>query len=92
MSMKTQEQIDEQVRLLKEVRPKIVPASMFGDDNLAQLDAAVRVLEKNMDDDDIWERWDREEDLSIRSSATNALNWLAGESENDNLANDYPLA
>ncbi len=32
--MKTQEQIDEQIKLLKEARPKIVPTSMFGNDNL----------------------------------------------------------
>ena len=76
MKMKTQEQIDEQIRLLKEARPKIVPCSMFGTDNLELLDAQVRVLEKDMDSDDIWDRWDRDdEDMDIRSSAEEAVNW-----------------
>ena len=37
--MKTQKQIDEQIRLLKEARPKIVSQSAFGTDNLELLDA-----------------------------------------------------
>lgn len=92
--MKTQEQIDEQIRLLKEARPKVVPYSMFGNDNLAMLDAQVRVLEKDMDEDDIWDRWDRdEEDMDIRSNAEEALNWRdeTGDALNENLVDDFPM-
>ncbi len=90
--MKTQEQIDEQIRLLKEARPKIIPQSMFGTDNLEGLDAQVRVLEKDMDSDDIWDRWDRdEEDMDVRSSAKEALNWLEDEAMNENLVDGFPM-
>ncbi len=92
--MKTQEQVDEQIRLLKEARPKIVPQSMFGTDNLELLDAQIRVLEEGMDTDDIWDRWDRdEEDMDIRSSADEALMWLEDEggAENENLVDGFPM-
>ncbi len=90
--MKTQEQIDEQIKLLKEARPKIVPTSMFGTDNLELLDAQVRVLEQDMDSDDIWDQWNRdEEDMDVRSSAEEALAWLDDESESDNLVDDFPM-
>ncbi len=94
--MKTQEQINEQIKLLKEARDKIVPTSMFGMDNLELLDAQVRVLEKYMDEDDIWDHWDRdEEDFDIRSNAEEAVNWRdeAGvhEIENENLVDGFPM-
>jgi len=90
---KTQEQIDEQIAKLKEARPKITPTSMFGTDNLAMLDAQVRVLGKDMDEDDIWDHWDRdEEDMDVRSNAEEALRWREGESEDDNLVDGFPSA
>ncbi len=90
--MKTQKQIDEQIRLLKEARPKVVPYSIFGTDNLEGLDAQVRVLEEDMDSDDIWDRWDRdEEDMDVRSNAEEALAWLNDESENENLVDGFPM-
>ena len=90
--MKTQKEIDEQIKRLKDVRPKVVPFSAFGTDNLECLDAMVRVLEQNMDEDAIWDRWDREEeDMDIRSNADEALRWLEGESEEDDLAEGFPL-
>ncbi|KKM20487.1 hypothetical protein LCGC14_1645020, partial [marine sediment metagenome] len=52
--MKTQEQIDEQIRLLEEARPGVRPFSVFGDDNLAQVDAMITVLEEGLDEGDVW--------------------------------------
>ena len=90
--MKTQKEIDEQIQKLKDVRPKVRPFSVFGTDNLEGLDAQIRVLEKDMDSDDIWDRWDRdEEDVDIRSNAEGALEWREGESEEDDLAKAFPL-
>lgn len=90
--MKTQEEINEQIKLLKEARDKIVPQSMFGTDNLELLDAQVRVLEKDMDEDDIWDRWDRdEEDMDIRSSAEMAIEWREGDCDLDNLVDNFPM-
>ncbi len=89
---KTQEQVDKQIELLKEARPKVRPYSAFGTDNLEGLDAQVRVLGEDMDSDDIWDRWDRdEEDMNTRSSAEEALAWLDGDSSQDNLVDGFPL-
>ncbi len=92
MNMKTRDQVDGQVKLLKEARDKIVPVSIFGTDNLELLDAQVRVLEKGMDNDDVWNHWDRdEEDMDVRSSAEEAVAWLEGESENENLVDGFVM-
>ncbi|KKN05761.1 hypothetical protein LCGC14_1084140 [marine sediment metagenome] len=88
--MKTQKQINAQIRLLNEARDKIVPMSMFGTDNVEGLDAMVKVLEQDMDSSDVWDRWDRdEEDLDVRSNAEEAVDWRDGESENENLVDNF---
>ena len=89
---KTQEEIDKQVKALKEIRPKIKPYNFFGDSNLAKLDAQVRVLEEDMDSDEVWDEWPEEEkDMETRMAADDAITWRDGESEIDNLATDWPL-
>lgn len=92
MKERTQEEIEQQIDRLKEIRPKVRPYTAFGDDNLAKLDAQVKVLEEDMDSDDIWDEWPQEEsDMEIRMAAEKACNWLVGESESDDLAEDWPL-
>ena len=88
--MKLQKEIDEQIKRLNEVRPKVRPYSIFGTDNLAQLDAQIKVLEEDMDRDEIWDEWPREEeDFDTRSAAYTARDWI--DYEEDDLAKDYPL-
>lgn len=90
--MKTQEEIDEQIAALKEIRPKVKPYSFFGDDNLAKLDAQIKVLEEDMDPDEVWDEWPEEEkDMEIRMAADETVAWRDGESDVDNLADDWPL-
>lgn len=90
--MKSQKEIDEQITRLKEIKPKVRPYSAFGTDNLAQLDAQVTVLEKNLDNDEIYDRYDRAGlDEETLMGALEARNWLNGESEYDDLAEDWPL-
>lgn len=92
MKQRTQEEIKQQIAKLKEIRPKVRPYTAFGDSNLVKLDAQVKVLEENMDSDDIWDEWPEEEaDMDIRMTAEEAANWLVGESEHDDLAEDWPL-
>jgi len=86
--MKTKKEIEKQIEALKTVRPKIVPKSTFGEDNLERLDAQVAVLEKLMDDEDIWDRWDDED---IISHALDARRWLEGYGDIEDLAEDWPL-
>lgn len=92
MEIKTQEEIDEQIAALKEIRPKVKPYSFFGDDNLAKLDAQIKVLEEDMDSDEVWDEWPEEEkDVEIRMAADEAVVWRDSELDVDNLADDWPL-
>jgi len=90
--MKSQKQIDEQIKALKAVRPRVRPHSTFGDYNLAKLDAQVKVLEEDLDSDDVWDEWPEEEsDMEIRTAADDAVDWRDDESDIDDLAADWPL-
>lgn len=90
--MKTQKDITKQIAALKEIRPKVRPHSVFGTDNLAQLDAQVAVLEGLLDNSDIFDEYDHsgieEETLS---AALAARQWIDGESDEEDLAAGYPL-
>jgi hypothetical protein len=90
--MKTKEEIKKQIEALKAVRPKVVPSSVFGTDNLAQIDAQIVVLEENLDISEIHDRYDRsgisEETLD---AAVCADEWRDGNSDIDDLAEDWPL-
>lgn len=90
--MKTQKEIEQQIVALKEIRPKVCPFSIFGNDNLAQLDAQVDVLENCLDNDDIYEKYDHSStDEEILGAALYANEWIDGNYGVDNLAEDYPL-
>ena len=92
MKSKTQKEVDMQVAALKAIRPKVKPYSHFGDSNLDKLDAQVKVLEEDMNSDEVWDEWPRDEaDMEIRMSADDAVSWRDGESEEDDLAKDWPL-
>lgn len=92
MSSKTQAEIDEQVKRLKEIRPNVRPTSAFGDSNLDKLDAQVKVLEEDMDSDDVWNEWPEDEgDMEIRMSADEAINWRDGKGELEDLTEDWPM-
>jgi len=92
VDMKTKKEIEKQIKALKDVRPKIVPRSAFGDDNLAQIDAQIAVLKENMDIDDIYSKYDHsgvsEETLD---AAQTAREWRDGDSDIEDLAADWPL-
>jgi len=92
--MKTQEQIAKEIEALNAVRPNVRPTTFFGDDNLAALDAQIQVLEKDMDEDDVWDEWpEGEQDQHIRESARHAVDWVNDEEDSDSngLAADWPL-
>ena len=57
---KTQEEIDAEVKALKEMQPKVRRYSIFNEDNWAKMDIAIRVLEEDMDQEGIQEFLDRE--------------------------------
>jgi len=89
--MKTKEQITKEIEALKTVRPNVRPRSLFGDDNLAALDAQISVLENDWGNNDIYDEYDRA-GLSeeILSSALYARQWIEGKNDDD-LAEGWPL-
>ena len=92
--MKTQEQITKEIKALKTVRPNVHPRSMFGDDNLAALDAQITVLENNWNNNEIYDRFDRTNSSEhILESALYARQWIDDEEDPDceGLACGWPL-
>lgn len=89
--MKTEEEIKKEIKALKAVRPKVRPHSMFGDDNLAALDAQVDVLENDLDNDDIHDKYDHVGSSEyVFESALHARDWV-DENETESLAGGWPL-
>ena len=75
-------EIDEEVKKLKEMKPKVRHNNFFGDDNHAAIDAQIEVLENDLDQDDIDGKFDDGDwDDHERSNAEEALNWKEEESE-----------
>lgn len=90
--MKTNEEIKQEIEALKAIRPNVRPYSIFGDDNLAQLDAQVAVLSGCMDEDDIYDEYDHADvDGNVLESALHAWQWVCDEAEDDSLAEGWPL-
>lgn len=90
--MKIQKEIDVEIEALKTVRSKVRPRSMFGDDNLGAVDAQIKVLEENLDNDDVYSKFDVASSSEyILDAALEASRWINGESESDSLATEWPL-
>ena len=90
--MKTQKEITKQIKALKAIRPKVRPRSAFGTDNIAQLDAQVDVLENDLDNNEIYEKYDHSGiDEETLMGALDARQWMEGESDIENLAEGWPL-
>ncbi len=92
--MKTKEQITKEIEALKTVRPKVRPMSMFGDDNLGGVDVQVEVLVTGMDDEYIYDRYDRTSFSEyILDAALQARRWIDDEEDDDceGLACGWPL-
>ncbi len=92
--MKTKEQITKEIEALKTIRPNVRPTSIFWDDNLDSVDAQIDVLEDDMDDDEIYNRFDRTSSSEyILESALAARQWIDDEKDGDceGLACGWPL-
>jgi len=79
--MRTQEEIQAEINALKEIKPRVRKYTAFGDNNHTKIDAQIRVLEKVMSQDAIWEHWDGEDDSETLLEAEAAYAWMHGESE-----------
>lgn len=54
----TESDIEAEIKMLKVLKPLIVPQSMFGDDNVQSIQDAIDVLTKRMDEDEVYDRYD----------------------------------
>lgn len=79
MDKPTAEQVQAEIAALKEIKPKVRHYSFFGDDNHAAIDAQVRVLEEDLPENAIFDRWENDE--HILSAARDAFDWLRGDYE-----------
>jgi hypothetical protein len=74
--MKTQKQIDAEIKKLEVVKSKVPSRTAFGDDNHAAIDAQIKVLTDSMDDGEIWDAWpEDEDDMHVRTAAQDAQKW-----------------
>ena len=92
--MKTEEQIQKEIEALKAVRSNVRPTSTFGDDNLSSVDAQIDVLENVMDNDEIYDKYDRVSSSEyILEAALAAQQWINDEEDLDceGLACEWPL-
>lgn len=90
--MKTEEEIKKAIEGMNIIRPRIVPHSIFGDDNLASFAIVLNVLEKRMDLDDVDDKYDcagnSEEDWML---AREAADWLSGDNDDFDPVGNWPL-
>jgi len=101
MKMKTQQEIDQQIKDLEDLKLKMVPRTGFGDDNITAVEAQIKALRDEFDEDDCYEEWPDVEDddddslteinRRFRDQALEAVSWMHGESEQDDLCDDWPL-
>lgn len=77
--MRTQKQIDKEIKVLESLKGNIVAFSFFGDDNNARVQVQIDVLKDEMDKDatyDLWGTDGKEENESLFECATLACDWL----------------
>ena len=76
--MRTQEQIDEQIKGIESMKEWLPEYSAFGDNNWEAMDLQIEILKGNTTSDDI--DTDEDEDSTLYNSALDAEEWL----NNDN--------
>ena len=83
MEKQTLSRIQKEIDSLVAIKPKTLRTSAFGDDHHAAIDAQVLVLQRRMEEEDIYEEFGTAAD-NIRDEALAARMWIDGEYE------DYP--
>lgn len=80
----TNDQITEEIQKLTALKNVVTPATNFGDDNHAGIDAQILVLSTGMTYDQIYDRWGQEDsedcyDEHKLGLALQAATWMSGE-------------
>jgi|SRR5579872_4170911 len=85
MKTPTIEQIKSEIKALEAIKPNIIPMSIFGDNHHDAIDAQIRVLKEEMDEDTVYDTWEDTNDYDVNrnviNAALDAVNWLDGNSD-----------
>lgn len=80
----TKEEINTEIAKLRQMKPNIRHYSQFGDNNWRAVDAQIEVLEDEMSEDDIRDRWPGEYDeMYYRDVALEAYAWLNDDEDSE---------
>lgn len=74
--LKTAEQIEAEISELKEMKPRVVEESAFGDNNHDAIEAQIQTLENRWTEDDVEDETENDED-NVRDAARDAAQWMA---------------
>lgn len=85
--MRTKEQIEQEVKKLEEIKPKVRQFSVFGDDNHAAIEVQIAVLKGELNENGIFNKY--EDNDHLRDNGLEALAWMQEESEVESLAEEW---
>lgn len=79
--MRNQDEIDQEIKILRELKQRVPSSSAFGDDNDGAIEAQIKVLEEGIEPADMDDNFDEDEDTYVYDSALGAAEWLSGRSD-----------
>ncbi len=74
---KSDKQIKEEIAKLEEMKPNVRRSSSFGDDHHEAIDAQVEVLKEQLDNDEIYDRFE-DGPQNVLDAALEAMGWMDG--------------
>lgn len=93
MKIPSQKQIESEIKKLETIKPKIPRTNFFGDNNHDKIDAQIEVLQEELSEDEVYDRFEDEENpdrtMEIVSNARQAALWLIGESDDGAPSNGW---
>jgi len=94
--MRTKEEKDQMVEAIKRQKADLPEFSMFGDANWEQADAQIRVIQEDLNEDEIRDEWDDteddEDDNGVVSAALDAESWMLGDMDSEDLIDSEYLS
>lgn len=95
MKTPTDEERQAEIKKLQEMKPKIRRTTAFGDDNWEKIDAQIEVLEKQLDEEEVYGEFEDHDDpdrtSDVVSAAREAVEWLEGQQKEPPSADWEPL-
>ena len=89
--VKNQEQVEQELAKLREMKPKVRRRTMFGDNNHEAIEAQIEVLDEDLTDDDVYDRLITEDEETgdtegewtqhVVDAALRVIQWRDGEEE-----------